>query len=160
MANLLKNKISQQLQQVRHLPRWVQRQANRVIESDNYDSFSDRIRPQNRHDVIQNILPTSSASMPNEDISNKAQVSTTINKTKKKLADVLKTTFDSDGNFIYTKMGNNDIRISKIMAAVKSKNVKEKKRVMLLEGKTLIKEALQSGCKLEYILFSRVKEVR
>ncbi|KAF7273139.1 hypothetical protein GWI33_014133 [Rhynchophorus ferrugineus] len=136
MANLLKNKISQQLQQARYLPRWVQRHVKSIIEPNNYNPITDSVQPQNQHDPTQNNI------LPNKNTDNKTQVSSTIRKTKEKCTGLLKTTFDTDGNLVYTKMGNNDIR-----------------KLMLLEGKTLIKEALQSGCKLKYILFSRSKEV-
>lgn len=80
-------------------------------------------------------------------------------KPKKETVDMLETTIDNDGNFIYTKMKNNDSRISSILVQVKSKKEKDKKDLILLEGKRLIKDALDAGCKLEYILFSRMDEV-
>ena len=42
---------------------------------------------------------------------------------------------------------------------MKSKKDTDKKDLVLLEGKRLIKDALQSGCHLKYILFSRKDEV-
>lgn len=81
------------------------------------------------------------------------------NVSKDKSIDMLDITIDEDGNFIYTKMNDNDPRISQIMLEVKSKKEKEKKDLILLEGKRLIKEALDGQCKLEYILFSQLKDV-
>lgn len=77
----------------------------------------------------------------------------------KTYVDMLETVIDEDGNFIYTKMKNKDTRIVSILTEIKSKREKEKNDLMLLEGKRLIKDALDAGCNLKYIIFSRPKEV-
>ncbi|XP_066151868.1 rRNA methyltransferase 3, mitochondrial [Euwallacea fornicatus] len=64
---------------------------------------------------------------------------------------------DKCGNVVYTKMHNNDLRITKIMSDVKTNQ--KKSGLMLLEGKRLIREALLTGCEMEYLLFSRMDEV-
>lgn len=45
------------------------------------------------------------------------------------------------------------------MVTVKSKKEKQKKDLVLLEGKRLIKEALTQNCKLKYLIFSRQNEI-
>lgn len=45
------------------------------------------------------------------------------------------------------------------MTTVKSRKKKEKNDLILLEGKRLIKDALQNGCRLKYLIFSRKNEV-
>lgn len=72
--------------------------------------------------------------------------------------DILETIIDGNGDLVYTKMKNNDSRISHIMVDLKSKKDKDKDRI-LLEGKRLIRDALQQNCKLEYILFSRKDDI-
>ncbi|XP_066260080.1 rRNA methyltransferase 3, mitochondrial [Euwallacea similis] len=64
---------------------------------------------------------------------------------------------DECGQVVYSKMHNNDTRITKIMSEVKTNQ--KKSGLMLLEGKRLIREALLTGCELEYLLFSRIDEV-
>lgn len=91
--------------------------------------------------------------------SSNASKSLSIAKSKKETVDMLETTIDAEGNFIYTKMKDNDSRISSILVEVKSKKEKDKRDLILLEGKRLIKDALDAGCKLEYILFSRIDEI-
>lgn len=81
------------------------------------------------------------------------------NMVKKKTFDMLETLIDSDGNFIYTKMKDNDSRVTNLLVELKSKKEKERNELILLEGKRLIKDALDSGCQLKYIIFSRLKEV-
>ncbi|ENN79583.1 hypothetical protein HUJ04_005677 [Dendroctonus ponderosae] len=64
---------------------------------------------------------------------------------------------DSEGNLVYTKMDNHDTRITKIMSLVKTPS--KTGQLMLLEGLRLIREALEARCQMEYLLFSRLKEV-
>lgn len=66
-------------------------------------------------------------------------------------------TIDEAGDLVYVKMQNKDPRIIQIMAEVK--NNQKKKRKILLEGKRLIREALQRGCQMEYLLFSQLSDV-
>ena len=44
------------------------------------------------------------------------------------------------------------------MTQLKMKNCRDKKGVMLLEGKRLIREALVAGCELQYLIFSRLDD--
>lgn len=67
------------------------------------------------------------------------------------------TLLDSEGNVVYTKMDNHDTRITKIMSLVKTP--RKTGQLMLLEGLRLIQEALEARCHMEYLLFSRLKEV-
>lgn len=48
---------------------------------------------------------------------------------------------------------------STLLTLAKSKKIKTKKDIVLLEGKRLIKEALINNCKLQYLIFSRSKEI-
>lgn len=47
----------------------------------------------------------------------------------------------------------------RVLSDLKSTNSLKKKSSFLVEGKRLIKEALKSGCHLQYILFSRKNDV-
>ncbi|CAH1973049.1 unnamed protein product [Acanthoscelides obtectus] len=171
-------------QQIRCLPRWNHRRPVKIIASDEYDEERDtQIKPKhhehkNEEEIKSpskiNWNPPKPATKILEEIkqatkpkeykvkANIKPITITKKKTVSKKAgsfDMLETIIDKDGNFIYTKMANNDPRISAIMAAVKSKKEKTKKDLILLEGKRLIKEALDAGCKLDYILFSRMDEL-
>ncbi|KAL1513174.1 hypothetical protein ABEB36_002619 [Hypothenemus hampei] len=64
---------------------------------------------------------------------------------------------DKEGHLVYTKMQNKDSRIIKIMSRLKMKQ--KENRLILLEGKRLIIEALKAKCEMEYILFSRMEEL-
>lgn len=170
--------------QVRTLPRWSQRKPVQVIASEDYDEETDKkksvtaeLTEEYTSDWASKSQDTSNAKMKinwqhpkradnNEKavefaIKSKFQEPLTIRKStnKAKPVDMLETTIDSDGNFIYTKMEDNDVRIGKILVGVKSKKEKTTKNLMLLEGKRLIKEALDAECKLDYLLFSRIEDV-
>jgi len=187
MANLFRKIVLVNCQQVRYLPRWGPRRPAGIIPPEEYDPKTDSVisnkefSEQKRHE--KNIEETSKYSkinwkkppknnLPKEyGFSEKPQRNTKHAKPltipqklktkapKPNTVDMLEATIDSGGELIYTKMENNDIRITKIMADVKSRKVKESQGLMLLEGKMLIKDALQAGCKLDYLLFSRRKEV-
>ncbi|XP_030753631.1 rRNA methyltransferase 3, mitochondrial [Sitophilus oryzae] len=164
MANLLKNRVVQQLQHVRCLPRWQQR-TTRVTAAEDYAKSTDSItlsEPVSEDkDFNQNTEQSLQKTSAKGEKSTQEPLSTIshLKGIQKKSVEGLSVSFDKDGNVVYTKMGNNDIRISRLMALAKSSNMKEKKKLMLLEGKILIREALQSGCNLQYLLFSRLKEV-
>lgn len=66
-------------------------------------------------------------------------------------------TIDEAGDLVYVKMQHKDPRIMQIMAEVKN-NMKKRTKI-LLEGKRLIREALQRGCHMEYLLFSQLSDV-
>ncbi|KAJ8969850.1 hypothetical protein NQ317_017470 [Molorchus minor] len=163
--------------QVRFLPRWTHRRPIRVIPAEEYDKNVDKpkiikVKPVSG-DITENhgytLFPSSSRSRASENFSTEHNSQTrkipkplTISKIRNesgKQFDMLETVIDGDGNFVYSKMKNNDSRVGSILVEVKSKKEKEKKDLILLEGKRLIKDALNAGCKLEYILFSRKKEL-
>lgn len=176
-------RISMMQQQIRNVPRWTHRRPVQVIAPEDYDEVVDKKKPATpevTEDVFQeNVLSKTKINwkQPNQKFSErksggkvesvKYAIKTpekplTIKKThliKRTTVDMLETVLDEDGNFIYTKMDDNDLRISNIMVEVKSKKEKTKKDLILLEGKRLIKEALDAKCKLEYILFSRLKDL-
>ncbi|XP_060527606.1 rRNA methyltransferase 3, mitochondrial [Cylas formicarius] len=167
-------------QQVRSLPRWAHRRPVKVIAADEYDIKNDaEINIQQQTSSVEK-RSTGYSKIQWKHTVKSAKSDDVVKETRRKFksvkpltivssassrakptgtADMLETIIDGDGNFIYTKMGNNDFRIAKLMAEIKSKREKEKNDLMLLEGKRLITEALLSGCKLEYILFSRVSDV-
>nr|CAI5847063.1 unnamed protein product [Callosobruchus analis] len=170
------------LQQIRCLPRWNHRRPVKVIASEEYDEERDTKIKQTHHEDDEQIVKNPKKinwKMPkvgtrildeikqtNKSIEFKIKadikpLTVTKQKTSKKAAsfDMLETTIDADGNFIYTKMQNNDPRISAILVEAKSKKEKSKKDLFVLEGKRLIKEALDAKCKLDYILFSRMNEL-
>ncbi|KAJ8959964.1 hypothetical protein NQ318_009397 [Aromia moschata] len=167
-------------QQVRWLPRWSHRRPLRIIPAEHYDKTKDTYIPREKEEpVAEPQAPIkinwkqpnyNSFKLKNEKTdkhleyklkTHKAVKPLTISKNKelKTSTDMLEAIIDKDGNFVYTKMKDNDTRISAILVEIKSKKEKEKKDLILLEGKRLIKDALIAGCKLEYILFSRMQEL-
>lgn len=164
-------------QQFRSVPRWSHRRPAQVIEPEEYDKATDKKKAVkqaiSKEFVQENLLSNTKINWKHpkrEDSKTEPIFHYKIdsvkplsmkksNASKHKPIDMLETLIDEDGNFIYTKMDDNDVRISMIMVELKSKKEKEKKDLMLLEGKRLIKEALDAKCKLEYIIFSRIKEV-
>lgn len=48
---------------------------------------------------------------------------------------------------------------SSLLTIIKSKKIKANKNMILLEGKRLIKDALTNNCRLEYLIFTREKEL-
>lgn len=173
---MFRTKVWPTYQQIRNIPRWANRSPIQVIAPEDYDEASDRKKPTTpeitEESVQENLLSKTKINWkhPNKDSgkeksfdyaikSVKPLVLKKTNAPKLKSVDMLDITIDSDENFIYTKMDDNDVRISNIMLEVKLKKEKLKKNLMLLEGKRLIKEALEAKCKLEYLLFSRLKDV-
>ncbi|CAH1155363.1 unnamed protein product [Phaedon cochleariae] len=163
--------------QVRHLPRWKFRSPVNVIPAEEYDEIQDKpktskfqIDDEYPHQELlsdqQNLSTKNKETALNYALKSHAKKPLTISKNnqahiKAKITttDMLETIIDEEGNFIYTKMQNNDSRIGSILVDLKSKKERNKNDLILLEGKRLIKDALESGCTLKYILFSRFKEV-
>ncbi|XP_057664220.1 rRNA methyltransferase 3, mitochondrial [Diorhabda carinulata] len=148
-------------QQSRCLARWFNRKPVNVISSEEYDEETDtRITQKSSKNTAWN--ENYFANKSNEKKEPKDVKPLTISKrmpVSKVIVDMLETTIDQNGNFIYTKMNNNDVRITKILTEIKSNKERDKKDLILLEGKRLIKDALDAKCKLEYLLFSRFDEV-
>ncbi|KAF2883860.1 hypothetical protein ILUMI_22329 [Ignelater luminosus] len=92
-------------------------------------------------------------------VSKKKKVSYNINKETTKTTDMLETVVDANGNFVYTKLKDNDPSISQLLITVKSRKEQIKKDLALLEGKRLIREALEAQCTLKSLVFSRKNDV-
>ncbi|XP_063925086.1 rRNA methyltransferase 3, mitochondrial [Zophobas morio] len=173
VKNALKSHVI--TQQVRFYPRWGHRTPIKVYTPEEFQEMENKqhnppekkifekygaFKPawersknvtEDSPDGLKYKFKTKKSDKPLIATHQKSKVSTTT--------DMLETIIDKDGNFIYTKMKNNDQRVGKILTEVKSKKDTDKKDLVLLEGKRLIKDALQSGCHLKYILFSRKDEV-
>ncbi|KAG5894925.1 hypothetical protein JTB14_008884 [Gonioctena quinquepunctata] len=152
--------------------RWTHRSPIRVIPSEDYDEIEDTIKtnkqafdemkqthmqavsPKSRYgeNLVKNNRDVKPLTISKRNLINKQVKKTTV--------DMLETIIDSDGNFIYTKLKDNDSRIGSILTDVKSRKERNKNDLILLEGKRLVQEALMAGCKLEYVLFSRMDEVQ
>ncbi|KAB0795503.1 hypothetical protein PPYR_12342 [Photinus pyralis] len=76
-----------------------------------------------------------------------------------RITGLLETIIDDDGNLVYTKLKDNNSAISQLLLTVKSRRDQIKKDLALLEGKRLIKEALEAKCTLKSLLFSRKSDV-
>lgn len=59
----------------------------------------------------------------------------------------------------YFKLPHDHSELNKLMLLVKSKKQREKKHQLMIEGRRLIIDALQSGVPLEYILFSNREQL-
>ncbi|XP_069703756.1 rRNA methyltransferase 3, mitochondrial isoform X2 [Periplaneta americana] len=59
---------------------------------------------------------------------------------------------------VYTKLQDNDPKLSTVMLVAKSKNKKVKRNNIVLEGKRLIKDAILAGYIPQMVFFSRVKD--
>lgn len=172
MSNLFPSLIRRSrinFQQIRHLPRWQHRRPIRVYENEEQAEkgipLKENILPEPEPEVLKTKEPSQFKikwNRPNNVEKLKPDVPLTINSKKPKktpTVDMLQTVIDKDGNFIYTKMANNDPRVGSLLLEIKSKKVQESNKVILLEGKRLIKDALQMKIKLEYLIFSRMDEV-
>ncbi|XP_044265741.1 rRNA methyltransferase 3, mitochondrial [Tribolium madens] len=173
IKNALKSKVV--VLQVRFYPRWSHRRPLKVYTPEEYEEMEKKPQGGNDESSIFDKyggLRTSWNRAKNEKDTNKSVdyqikpkkekkplIATKQKSEVKSSVDMLETVIDNEGNFIYTKMKNNDQRVSSILVEVKSKKEKQKKDLILLEGKRLIKDALQSGCSLKYILFSRKDEI-
>ncbi|CAG9768643.1 unnamed protein product [Ceutorhynchus assimilis] len=156
MARLLRNIYLFSCQQIRLLPRFSQFTPEKLAQENDVSDHPPPPKPE-KHSKFQETEckrkptfqePRSLVIKPPK-----------INPPTQKLKHVSKDPeplLDQEGNLIYTKMQDEDSRILEIMSKLKNN---KKNNLMLLEGKRLIKEALQTGCKMDYILFSRLKEV-
>nr|CAD7418472.1 unnamed protein product [Timema cristinae]CAD7435927.1 unnamed protein product [Timema monikensis] len=61
---------------------------------------------------------------------------------------------------LFSKLNDSDPKFSNIMTLVKSKNKREKGKLILLEGKRLIAEAILSGFPLQTVFFSRLSDLK
>ncbi|XP_028146077.1 rRNA methyltransferase 3, mitochondrial [Diabrotica virgifera virgifera] len=145
-------------QQSRCLARWSSRKPAKLIAAEEYDEEADKHLPKDKPAWSVNYFKNKSL----ENNRSKDIEPITISKkgmSPKITMDMLESTTDENGDFIYTKMKNNDPRISQLLTEIKSNKERDKRDLMLLEGKRLIKDALDAKCKLQYILFSRFDEV-
>ncbi|RZB40471.1 RNA methyltransferase-like protein 1 [Asbolus verrucosus] len=182
--NFIKTALKSKLisQQVRFYPRWSHRRPLKVYTAEEYDEMEKKQqsgeKPKNEKQPNFSIFEKYGNSKINWDRAKDSKEGTsgavkykikpkkmakpliaTHQSSKIATTDMLETVIDGEGNFVYTKMGNNDRRVGTILTEIKSKKEKNKKDLILLEGKRLIKDALQSGCHLKYILFSRKNEI-
>ncbi|XP_018319672.1 rRNA methyltransferase 3, mitochondrial [Agrilus planipennis] len=159
--------------QIRFYPRWQHRTPRRVYSADEYAEIE--LQEVIKSKQIEIEKPTK-FSFSNREDSKKDHSEDTLNlnsqnKQKKKInrpkqviketttTDMLSTSIDAEGNFIYSKAKNNDPQVSSILTTVKSHKHKKKEGLSLLEGKRMIVEALKANCSLKYLLFSRTKDV-
>nr|CAD7195272.1 unnamed protein product [Timema douglasi] len=61
---------------------------------------------------------------------------------------------------LFSKLNDSDPKFSNIMTLVKSKNKREKGKLILLEGKRLIADAILSGFPLQMVFFSRLSDLK
>ncbi|CAH0558144.1 unnamed protein product [Brassicogethes aeneus] len=165
MASLIPNALHKVLhQQVRFLPRWSHRRPINVLSPEQEEKEFEEKHEQK----FEEVYTTSRDKVERVEKEVKFQVKArknvapfTISSKQKKpvVTDVLETVIDSEGNLVYTKMKDNDQRVGTILTKLKSKKEKMNPEKILLEGKRIIKDALLGGCKLEYILFSRMSDV-
>lgn len=59
---------------------------------------------------------------------------------------------------VYTKLPDNDPKLSSVMLIAKSRKQRKKRSVIVLEGKRLIKDAMEAGYVPHMVFFSRVKD--
>ncbi|EFA10621.1 RNA methyltransferase-like protein 1 homolog [Tribolium castaneum] len=175
--SIVKNALKSQIvvSQVKFYSRWSHRRPLKVYSPEEYEEMEKKAQDGNDESSIFDKyggLKTSWERAKIEKDTNKPVdyqikskkdkkplVATKQKSEVKSTFDMLETVIDNEGNFIYTKMKDNDRRISSILVDVKSKKEQDKKDLILLEGKRLIRDALQSGCALKYILFSRKDEI-
>lgn len=145
---------------VRYLPRWATRTPKQVFlpEALKNTFENNKMKSQLKEDN-QLLLENNTNKIRRDRNYDRKLMTVRTQKLKKEKVDMLETTIDSDGNLIYTKMGHKDARISNILSGIKSSSTLKKQDLIMLEGKRLIKDALQSGCKLKYLLFSQKNDV-
>ncbi|XP_050308359.1 rRNA methyltransferase 3A, mitochondrial [Anthonomus grandis grandis] len=163
MANLFKNLISFR-QQIRCLPRFSQtfpaekpttglRKIEPLSNESSLEPLTEPAKPINRHPKFKPLKnsPEALVIKPAKKGEFKTKFTHNFNKPAEEII------IDNEGNLCYTKLENNDPKILKMMSQVKTQ--RKSKNLVLLEGKRLIKEALEANCKFECILFSRVKDI-
>lgn len=62
-------------------------------------------------------------------------------------------------NLTYVKLPFNHPELSKLMTLLKSRKHRANEKLLLIEGRRLILEAVEVGLKLRYLLFSNVKQI-
>ncbi|KAK4876211.1 hypothetical protein RN001_012633 [Aquatica leii] len=180
MAFFLKNSIIKllkfnNLKEVRSYARWSHRRPRRVLtneESDDLNQIEDHSTKNETKQLPQrplksNWIPVDLKSSLEPKVTEKEGEK--MKKRKKQLkiqtpmsketVDMLETVINAEGNLVYTKLKNNDRIISQLLLTVKSRRQQIKQDLALLEGKRLIKEALQAKCILKNLIFSRVSDL-
>ncbi|KAF5292010.1 hypothetical protein FQA39_LY14127 [Lamprigera yunnana] len=150
------------LAKVRRYSRWTHRRPQRVLFDGEDGDTKESIQKEPKSQPQQKWLPKSLqalATKDNDKFSKKKTKSKIKTINTKESVDMLDTVIDNEGNLVYTKLSNDDPTISKLMVTVKSRRDRDKQKLALLEGKKLIKEALQAKCTLKNLLFSRKVDV-
>lgn len=62
-------------------------------------------------------------------------------------------------NLTYVKLPFNHPELPRLMTMLKSRKYREKEKLLLIEGRRLILEAVEVGLNLRYLLFSNVKQI-
>ncbi|XP_068899156.1 rRNA methyltransferase 3, mitochondrial [Tenebrio molitor] len=178
LNNLLRSALRTNLvvQQVRFYPRWSHRRPVKVHTPEEYEKLEKKSQSKGGAETVFDkyggLKTTWNKPKEEEEGTDKpikykikskkvgkSLVATYQKSEVKSNPDMLETVIDGEGNFVYSKMKDNDQRVGTILTEIKSNKEKDKKDLILLEGKRLIRDALQSGCHLKYILFSRKSEV-
>ncbi|XP_044754041.1 rRNA methyltransferase 3, mitochondrial [Coccinella septempunctata] len=150
-------------QQIRYMPRWSSRTPKRVYypEEMEKDVEMELIPSKDKKEPPQKSDYPISFSFNSKQMKSEQRMPTLrkMKKQKESTTDMLETIIDGDGNIIFTKMKDNDPRVARVLSNLKSAKSLKKQESFLVEGKRLISEALKSGCKLQYILFSRKDDV-
>ncbi|KAK5645438.1 hypothetical protein RI129_006738 [Pyrocoelia pectoralis] len=149
------------LQSLRSYARWSHRRPRRVLTEE-----GELFEPTNTPNVPETEPPprwvpkTLEPSIQSRDVQrSRKKPKYTITKSSSKTTDMLDTIIDSDGNLVFTKLKDNDSNVSQLLLTVKSRRQQIKKDLALLEGKRLIKEALEAKCSLKSLLFSRKSDI-
>nr|XP_022915976.1 rRNA methyltransferase 3, mitochondrial [Onthophagus taurus] len=166
IARTISNHTRCEYNQIASYARWAHRRPVRVLSQEQHENENAKNVVQKYKDDEEEIeferIPPPKYNSKNEmqglslmPKKSKPTHKNRSNKPNNSRFDMLQTVVDAKGELIYTKMDNNDSRISQIMTAVKIKKERSRKNLILLEGKRLVKEALENKCKLKYLLFSR-----
>ncbi|XP_075164345.1 rRNA methyltransferase 3, mitochondrial [Haematobia irritans] len=82
-----------------------------------------------------------------------------IKKTREERKSESKIIKDKDLGFEYLKLDLNDPRFSSLMISARSKRKRDKQSQIVVEGRRLILDALQSGLKLNTVIFSQKEQL-
>ncbi|XP_017780682.1 PREDICTED: rRNA methyltransferase 3, mitochondrial [Nicrophorus vespilloides] len=149
--------------QVSNYARWAGRRPLRVLDSEEHPEFQprnkqDEIRDGARMNFRKEVTTVDMDELEHHEMKSQKKK---YAKPKKEVPsmDMLETIIDASGKVVYTKMANNDPRVGTLLTTLKSKKEKAKQDLILLEGKRLIREALETGSKLKYLIFTRPEEL-
>ncbi|KAM7355489.1 rRNA methyltransferase 3, mitochondrial [Cochliomyia hominivorax] len=136
-------------------------QAALEIEATLFDNSSVKYEPIKKEEVLKKSKQKSIKKPPatKNDVISRPQQFPSFKKSRLEREAESKLIFDQELQLEFFRLSLNDPRLSTLLITVRSKKRRDKNRQIIIEGRRLILEALDSGLKLNSVIFSQEEKL-